>query len=129
MLSPRLMSGQFVRSEPQLLNHVIKLKNERVSTNFCPPAIVKAVKFSMKLADDALTNHVLYSDYLAAKNIGDKVGQEGGEKNISLLSVQNLWATITIPTLIFLVLFVIGCLFFTRNDSICCQVGSRSISH
>ena len=67
--------------------------------NFCPPAIVKAVKFSMKLADDALTNHVLYSDYLAAKNIGDK----------------NLWATITIPTLIFLVLFVIGCLFFTKR--------------
>ena len=73
MLSPRLMSGRFVRSEPQLLNHVIKLKNERVSTNFCPPAIVKAVKFSMKIADDALTNHVLYSDYLAAKNIGYKV--------------------------------------------------------
>ena len=34
---------------------------------------MKAVKFSMKIADDALTNHVLYSDYLAAKNIGDKV--------------------------------------------------------
>ena len=74
MLSPRLMSGRFVRSEPQQLNHVIKVKkNEVVSTNFCPPAIVKAVKFSMKIADDALTNHVLYSDYLAAKNIGDKV--------------------------------------------------------
>ena len=41
------------------------------------PAIVKAVKFSMEIADDALTNHVLYSDYLASKNIGDKVG--GGE--------------------------------------------------
>ena len=37
---------------------------------------MKAVKFSMKIADDALTNHVLYSDYLAAKNIGDKVGRE-----------------------------------------------------
>lgn len=44
-------------------------------SNFSPPAIVKAVKFSMKIADDALTNHVLYSDYLAAKNIGDKVGR------------------------------------------------------
>ena len=38
------------------------------------PAIVKAVKFSMKIADDALTNNVLYKDYLASKNIGDKVG-------------------------------------------------------
>ena len=39
-------------------------------------AIVRAVKFSMKIADDTLTNNVLYADYLAAKNIGDKVGQE-----------------------------------------------------
>ena len=38
-------------------------------------AIVRAVKFSMKIADDTLTNNVLYADYLAAKNIGDKVGQ------------------------------------------------------
>ena len=37
------------------------------------PAIVKAVKFSMKIADDTLTNNVLYKDYLASKNIGDKV--------------------------------------------------------
>ena len=71
-------------------------------------AIVRAVKFSMKIADDTLTNNILYADYLAAKNIGDK----------------NLWVSVTIPTLIFLVLFVMGCLFFTRNDSICCQVST-----
>ena len=41
--------------------------------SFLNPAIVKAVKFSMKIADDALTNNVLYKDYLASKNIGDKV--------------------------------------------------------
>ena len=36
---------------------------------------MRAVKFSMKIADDTLTNNVLYADYLAAKNIGDKVGR------------------------------------------------------
>ena len=73
---------------------------------------MRAVKFSMKIADDTLTNNILYADYLAAKNIGDK----------------NLWVSVTIPTLIFLVLFVMGCLFFTRNDSICCQVSTVQYS-
>ena len=60
--------------------------------------------------------------------INDKEPAKDTKGENKSFTFQNLWATITIPTLIFLVLFVIGCLFFTRNDSICCQVGVRSIS-
>ena len=38
----------------------------------------------MKIADDSLTNNVLYADYLAAKNIGDKVCMEELENPNSL---------------------------------------------
>ena len=37
------------------------------------PAIVKAVNFSMFIADSDLNHKVLFSEMLAAKNIGDKV--------------------------------------------------------
>ena len=57
-------------------------------------------------ADSELTHSIVYADLLKAKNQGDK---------------DFFWSW-TVPSAILLTLFVIACLFFTRHDSLCCQV-------
>ena len=84
-----------------------------------------------------LSHSIIFADQLKAKNQGDKV--RGGDLNLldflthfcshhcrhhlcHRLHDQDYFWRLTVPAAILLLLTVLACLFFTRHDSLCCQV-------
>jgi len=80
-----------------------------IKTTTAKPPIVDAVMESMLEADGRLSHSIIFADQLKAKNQGDK---------------DYFWR-LTVPAAILLLLTVLACLFFTRHDSLCCQVCNR----
>ena len=85
-----------------------------------------------------LSHSIIFADQLKAKNQGDKV-RGGGDLNLldflthfcshhcrhhlcHRLHDQDYFWRLTVPAAILLLLTVLACLFFTRHDSLCCQV-------
>ena len=89
------------------------------------------------IVNTRLSHSIIFADQLKAKNQGDKV--RGGDLNLldflthfcshhcrhhlcHRLHNQDYFWRLTVPAAILLLLTVLACLFFTRHDSLCCQV-------
>lgn len=80
-----------------------------VRTTTAKPPIVDAVWRSMRYSDSALAKFMIDKEMMASNNIND----------------EDLLSTVMLPAFFLMAFALLACLFFTRHDSLCCQVCNR----